>query len=239
MKYVKLFENWLNEAEVKPFDAKKSLQTKVVDITNENFAKADVKQQKYIIMGILNKCFAKKEDFEEGETKIYSCIYRSNTNDVLKLDIPGIGECDVRTGNKNTIFPGWDKMGKFDEKNCFFVALEKDTKILSGTYGDQIQPTTKPDLVRLIIFPVGGDDPKDFLLNSKWLVQNCNKEAINAEKSFYETTLGCIAAWASDQFKDANTLNNKNAGKPQEIAKALGYEIPENYTPGQGVETSK
>lgn len=243
MKYLKLFENWLNEAEsgaVKPFDPQKSIQTKVVDITNENFAKvSDVKQQRNILRGILNKCFAKKEDYEEGEIKMYPCKYSSDQDNRMKLDIEGKGECDLRTQNRNISFPGWDKMGKFDGKNCFFVALEKDTKIFTGTYGDQIEPSKQADLPRVIIFPVGGDDPKGFLLNSKWLVQYCNNEAIKAEKSFYETTLGCIAAWASDQFKDISALGDTNAGKPQNIAKILGYEIPDNYAPGQGVETKK
>ena len=247
MKYVKLFENWLNEAEegaVKPFDPKKSLQTKVVDINNENFAKvSDVNTQRNIIRGILNKCFAKKEDYEEGEIVIYPCTYSSDEDNRIKLKFEKEGVCALSTQNRNIGFPGWEKMEKFKGKNCLFVALGKDPKIfIDSAMEDRrynIEPSKQSDLVRLIIFPVGGDDPKDFLLNSKWLVQNYNREAIRAEKSFFETTLGCIAAWASDQFKDSNTLNDKNAGKPQNIAKILGYEIPDNYTPGKGVESTK
>jgi hypothetical protein len=94
MKYVKLFENWLNEAEegkseVKPFDPKKPYETLVVDITNEDFAKSD-KKQKIVIESILARCFDKTEKVEESKVWIreYKATYdggTTGTNDRIKI----------------------------------------------------------------------------------------------------------------------------------------------------------
>ena len=63
MKYVKLFENWLNEAEggaVKPFDAKDPGETLVVDITEEDLYK-DPKVMHIILQSMFNRGAAKKD----------------------------------------------------------------------------------------------------------------------------------------------------------------------------------
>ena len=69
MKYVKLFENWLNEAEgeVKPFDAKVPGTTLVVDITQEDLLK-DSKETHKILQSMFNRGMAKKDapDVEES-----------------------------------------------------------------------------------------------------------------------------------------------------------------------------
>ena len=59
MKYVKLFENWLNEAEgeVKPFDAKVPGTTLVVDITQEDLLK-DSKETHKILQSMFNRGMA-------------------------------------------------------------------------------------------------------------------------------------------------------------------------------------
>ena len=67
MKYVKLFENWLNEAEVKPFDPKAPGATLVVDITQEDLLK-DPKETHTILQSMFNRGMAKKDapDVEES-----------------------------------------------------------------------------------------------------------------------------------------------------------------------------
>lgn len=60
MKYVKLFENWLNEAEVKPFDSKNPGETLIVDITVEDMFKDDVTAAS-TLESVLNRAIAKKD----------------------------------------------------------------------------------------------------------------------------------------------------------------------------------
>ena len=248
MKYVKLFENWLNEAEggaVKPFDPDKPANTLVVDITNENLAKADENNQAEILKGILCKSAHNIDASDESyqSKKGYTIIpytFKSKENNTIELrnnNQEKYSKVDLYAGVESS-FAGWNKMTTFNKKVCFLVYTEGDKPFFGE---NEFVIKRSGNYSRLLIFPVGGDDPKDFLLNSKWLVHLHNPDAITKETSFYETTLGCIAAWANVQFKytSVDTLNDKNAGTPQNIAKLLGYEIPENYAPGQGVEKKK
>lgn len=241
MKYVKLFENWLNEAEggVKPFDPGKPSETLVVDITNDNFAKANVEIQKRILNSIFTKCFVKNEKFENIETSIMDFILKSGSDSEIELNNDK-GTIRAYAGY-NQSFQGWDKLDKFDGKTCFLL-FRADSEPIRGVYKDTLSPSTgDASFMKVLIFPLGNDDPKDFLLNSKWVVHYHDKKAIRDKKSFYETTLGSLAAWGTKQFKytSVDILNDTNAGKPQNIAKVLGYEIPDNYTPGKGVEKTK
>ena len=211
----------------------------MVDITNDNFAKANVEVQKRILNSIFTKCFVKNEKFENIETSIMAFISKTPSDSEIQLKYDnGI----VRAfAGYNQSFQGRDKLDKFDGKTCFLL-FRADSEPISGVNKDTLSASTGDSLsMKVLIFPVGNDDPKDFLLNSKWIVHYHDKKAMLDKKSFYETTLGSLAAWGTKEFKYASvdTLNDSNAGKPQNIANALGYEIPDNYTPGQGVEKTK
>ena len=238
MKYVKLFENWLNEAEegkseVKPFDPKKPFETLVVDISNEDFEKSD-KSQKSIIASILAKCFDKNEKVEESKVMVRGYKATNDGSTVLgaQLKIENDKETlsvSIKTKDKTFL----DKIGNFSEKPCFLV-----TKIDSFNHNDNgyLNKSKSESIPVILVFPEDGGDPKDFVLNSKCLIYNHNLVAENKEKNFFEGTIGSLAAWSADQFKFASIdkLKDTNAGKPQNIAKALGYEIPDNYAPKDG-----
>jgi hypothetical protein len=239
MKYIKLFENWLNEAEegkseVKPFDAKKPFETLVVDISNEDFEKSD-KGQKSIILSILAKCFDKTEKVEESKVMVrgYKADFdEGNVGGTSRLNIENDNE-SLRVFFKTNDEGFFDKITKFSSKPCFLV-----TKIDSFKHNDNgyLNRSKSESIPVILVFPEDGGDPKDFVLNSKCLIYNHNLVAVNKEKNFFEGTIGSLAAWSADQFKFASIdkLKDTNAGKPQNIAKALGYEIPDNYAPKDG-----
>jgi hypothetical protein len=109
------------------------------------------------------------------------------------------------------------------------------------TGDDWVSETGNPNILKkpktFLFFPIGvvgnGGD-KDFCLNVEGHLINWSdtKESVQTIK----TTLGGICAFATTNFENLAILKDANAGKPQNIAKALGYEIPDNYTPKMGLE---
>ena len=241
MKYVKLFENWLNEAEegateVKPFDPSKPFDTRIVDISNEDFSKANDEQKRVIIGSILAKCFDKSEKVTDSKIRVSFF-----TIDEMKT-VPG----QDNTNNVKFTLKGEDGKAAFitcvnagkiqDEKSLYVVSMGGED-ILTGTYKDTIEQTNNPEKKRIVLFSSGKEGkPEDFVLSSNWTVYDHTK---GAKETIIEATLGNVAAFATTKFANTAMLKDANAGNPKNLAKALGYEIPENYAPKQGVEAKK
>ena len=107
----------------------------------------------------------------------------------------------------------------------------------TGTYKDTIEQTNNPEKKRIVLFSSEKEGkPEDFVLSSNWTVYDHTK---GAKEPIIEATLGNVAAFATTKFANTAMLKDANAGNPKSLAKALGYEIPENYAPNQGVEPKK
>ena len=243
MKYVKLFENWLNEAEgggVKPFDPSNPGATMVVDITNKDLSKPYIESLKKIIPSIIAKCTKKSEDVSKSDiegieiTTFYFDDDESSGNNYTvmklkkdKLDSNATMKINIRTESVSTAFNEYNSLkGEpilyFSTEKFSSDSINKEGFIKRSSNGFFIFPTT---------LDVG--DPKDFGLNA-----NCSILPWNPKLSVpFQSTLGKLCKYILGGFQDPNEL--KKDAKPQEIAKALGYEIPDNYTPGQGVEKTK
>lgn len=237
MKYLKLFENWLNEAEegeIKPFDPNKPLDTRVVDITNGDFEKANEEQKRTIIGSILAKCFEKSEKITEPKVrvsyfKVDSFKSVGNKDDLYRFNLKSQDDKPVFITCKNG--------KKLENASDFYILTLSGDEIATGTYKDEIQSKSGSGIKRFIL--VSNDKVKkaeDFVLNSNWIVYNHDKYT---KEPIIEATLGNVAAFATTKLENLAMLKDADAGKPKEIAKALGYEIPDNYTPGKGVEEGK
>ena len=267
MKHVKLFENWLNEAEeAKPatFDSKKPSKTLIVDISQENIAKIDPNWQAAWLRTILNKAYYKKDttDFDE-DLKV--------SVDFCTVSVVGSGREEKRTGTKKTAsnyatfkglgdvpFDGikwkvdagaWDD-GQLDKdsdsntiefeefqknkKPLFFVTLDGSTPETLQQKESDINVFLKASTKSFILAPKSDSfkNGKDFAINSEFNIWTDNGE------SYYSVTLGNLIMNIQN-YLDTGTKLLDVKPKPQEIAKALGYEIPDNYTPGQGVKTTR
>jgi len=241
MKYLKLFENWLNEAEgatseVKPFDPSKPFDTRIVDISNEDFTKADDEQKRVIIGSILAKCFDKSEKVTDSKIRVsFFTVTDFKT-------VPGQDKTDnvrftLKDKDGNAAFITCINAGKIQDAKSIYVVSMGGEDILGGSHKDTIEQTNNPEKKKIVL--VSSDKagkPEDFVLSSDWIVYDHTK---GAKETIIESTLGNIAAFATTKFANIAMLKNANAGNPKNLAKALGYEIPENYAPGKGVEVEK
>lgn len=271
MKYVKLFENWLNEAEVaKPapkFNTMSPSKTLVVDISQKNMAACLAKSNDSLsnaLYSFLSRGYAKKDPLDDGEDQIICVPCRigysgteekkvgnkkkyyftqSILDDYSDLGFPESkakliwenpdGDDSGDTGedgnvdqfvqmkkNKAPVFfisksdftPKVDKDGFFEPSPGAFYLIPADTK---ENWNDTFKGTEK-----------------DFALDSQFTI-------IDGRMLGNQTvTLGDLVLNIQDALNN-NKRIKPSSPKPQEIAKALGYEIPDNYAPGQGVETKK
>jgi hypothetical protein len=242
MKYVKLFENWLLEADgggVKPFDPSKPGETLVVDINGDDFKKGG----SALIKNILAKCFEKTEDISSDDKITIKeleidgdhwdsdnswMIFKSKEDSgavTIKFDLTYVLREHGSTQDfRINIFP--------KSKPCYIVSVNNSNLVKETKYG-----WAKTNAIIL-------KNPKTFLISFHEPIDKGTDSVLNIDCTVfdltlsypkeYRTTFGSVCALTSADFKEFAVLKNKDAGTPKNIAKALGYEIPDNYTPKQG-----
>ena len=236
MKHIKLFENWLNEAEstVKPFDPKKPNDTLVVDITKDQLFGDETKTAS-ILQSLLSKAFDKTEKISSPKVSVqkFTAYDYPPTPGGFYLKLSNKtqteGQYRVFLAKKAANELGLSDLTSLKEP-VYLVTLEDKQDWVDERLKIKIDAKT----YLLFKDPEDEGQKEDFALNSIWQVVGgqTKDEAISC-------TLGQILALASTKLESSAMLKDAKAGTPQNIAKALGYEIPENYTPGKGVETSK
>lgn len=236
MKYLKLFENWLNEDEstAKAFDPKKPYGTLVVDITKEDLF-ADETKTARVIDSLLSRAFDKTEKISSSKVS----VQKFTAYDYA----PSGGGFYLKLSNK-TQTEGQYRVF-LSKKAANELTLSDMTSLKDPVYlvtledkQDWVDEKLKIniDAKTYLLFKDPEDEGKndDFAINSKWQVVGgqTKDEAISC-------TLGQILALASTKLENSAMLKDTKSGTPQSIAKTLGYEIPDNYAPGQGVEKKK
>ena len=252
MKYVKLFENWLNEAEAKPFDANKPGETLIVDITQENLLK-DSKETSKILQSMFNRGMAKKDkpdveesvkvipffvgDAKDSNAEPFKQAASSSGSLVMKSIIISDMEgkkyyVKVETGGSQLE----DELKSLQKNKTpiFLVASAKNE--LWHTEKDGIEIITPSNEV-VILLPENNQkweikSPKDFSLNVEFAILNGKKISTSP------ISLGSIVKNIGNIASKSQLSNDKTA-TPKLLADMLGYQIPEDYTPGKGVEVSK
>lgn len=235
MKYVKLFENWLNEAEgkIKPFDPKKPGDTLVFDISawDVNAYKIESAYQ-----SIFNRLLA-KTDSPDVEQKVivtqYNLyldsdntaknVYLTNLNDLSKSFTAGeyaiLDQTEVPDPVINNEFVPYAVRGK-DVK----IPSKKSKYKLAGY-------NVPPSECFFVIFPV------------KWPNTSDKKTPFFTEDSSFYVWGGGDKVELVSLSKIVNGfLNFEEKGKMvfdksidlKQLAEVLGYEIPDNYTPKKG-----
>ena len=249
MKYIKLFENWLNEAEVKPFDAKAPGATLVVDITQEDLLK-DSKETHTILQSMFNRGMAKKDKPDVEETIKVIPLYLGDPKDsnkdpflsqasssgslVMKSIIVNDGEgkkynVKVETGGSQL-----EDDLKSLQKNKTPIFLVTSSKNESWHVDKDGVEIIQPSNEVVILLPGNNQkweikDPKDFSLNVEFSILNGKKLSTSL------ISLGSIVKNIGNIASKAQLVNDK-AATPKEIAGILGYKIPDNYAPKQGVK---
>jgi hypothetical protein len=246
MKYVKLFENWLNEAEgeVKPFDPKAPGATLVVDINQEDLLK-DPKETHTILQSMFNKGMAKKDKPGVEETIKVVPLYVGNPKLPAKdpyLIPPGTERItsiivNDSEGNKYNVKVETGGSQLEDElkalqKNktpIFLVTSSKNEAWHVDKDGVEIiQPSNEV----VILLPENNQKweikaAKDFSLNVEFSILNGKKLSTSL------ISLGSIVKNIGNIASKAQLVNDK-AATPIDVAGILGYEIPKDYTPKMG-----
>ena len=257
MKYVKLFENWLNEAEegsssVKPFDSNKPSATLVVDITQEDLLK-NPKETHKILQSMFSRGMAKKDTPDVEESIKVIPLYVGDPKDsnkdpfleqatasgslLMKAIIVSDNEgnkYDVRVETGGKQLEDELKSLQKNKTPLFLVTSSKNEAWFSDKDGVKI---IQPSNEAIILLPEN---------NQKWEIKNAKDFSLNVEFSILNgkkisnslISLGSIVKNIAN-ISNKSPLSNDKTATAGEIAKVLGYEIPENYAPKQGVETKK
>lgn len=244
MKYVKLFENWLNEAEVKPFDAKAPGATLVVDITQEDLLK-DSKGTHTILQSMFNKGMAKKDEPDVEETIKVVPLYVGHPKlpakdpylipdgtETIKSIIVNDSEGNKYNVKVETGGSQLEDELKALQKNktpIFLVTSSKNEAWHVDKDGVEIiQPSNEV----VILFPENNQkweikSAKDFSLNVEFSILNGKKLSTSL------ISLGSIVKNIGNIASKAQLVNDKSA-TPMDVAGILGYEIGKDYTPKRG-----
>ncbi len=254
MKYIKLFENWLNEADntgVKPFDPKKPEETLVVDISQEDLLK-DPNRTNRILQSIFSRAMAKKDAPDVEESISVIPLYVNSKNPSKDPFIETTATEGKNRGKEiissimlydynNKLYFLKTNMLSDEQLRDEIISLQKNKTpifiVMKEDYDDwyeegdinKIQSSNKNII---ILFPSNlqkyeMNDAKDFSLNVEFRIFENVRFAP-------PITLGSIVKDIAANLGKSNFIFDKSV-KPQDIAQALGYEIPENYTPKQGV----
>lgn len=232
MKYLKLFENWLNEAEgeTKPFDPKNPSETLIFDISNEDIFK-NSESIDMILKSIFSKAFDKQE-LKDSESVSVITLYPyefAADNKFLELHSKPSGQGDKYIMKSSDITKFGQKLTQLGVSVNDF----KDNKIIYlVTLGNNQNWKDSDNNIKLdqkTFFVFADTQPQDQKqsLESEWIV-------VTDLNNPMKVSLGQLAAFSSTKFENLAMLKDKEAGSPVMIAKLFGYEIPKNYTPKSG-----
>jgi hypothetical protein len=237
MKYLKLFENWLLEAEGEgsiQFNPDKPWETFVFDITNDDIYGDPVKLGG-ILRSVLAKSFDKKELADSKSVSViplYPYDFTADSKAIVLYSKPS-GQ-----GDKYSIPTETSKFAqKLKSLGVDFRDFTDNQTIYLVTLGNNQNWKDKDNNIQITpknFFVFADSKPKDakHSLNSEWITVT---DIANPMKA----TLGQIAAFSSSKFENVALLKDKNVGTPNAIAGLFGYEIPEDYTPKAGGATKK
>lgn len=259
MKYVKLFENWLLEAEggVKPFDPSKPFETLMVDITAKEtsviFDKdKDLKQAESLMNRFLKSIYKKSDGPElEGETIPLKAIafkseffHRDNTSELSKskksyielTDSNGNAILLMDDSEGSVIGTGWKELGLWEGRTL--------TISIKDNFNGLVFIITKENDIQT---KESKNDNKNIVLNKGDIIlalssmdasekrpsvlgQDC---AVIQFGKVPQTRMSLFTAlkYCAD---DSQKLRSTGIEKPSVLASYLGYTVPDNYTPKQG-----
>lgn len=246
MKYVKMFENWLLEADgggIKPFDPNKPYETLVVDIAGKDMPK-DSAGIGTVLASVFNRMIAGEDSPNAKETvKVTPAKVVRYTN--IK-EGGGQSSAEISAEGKNFAykFPrSLDSSSKIQE----YLKDAEDRKLdifFVTPPGYEFEENKAPqinwkDNKILLMIPKYNNDSFDgdgFFASSDY-----NLRFLVSVKPFQEAgnwSIGelsqIIGSFGNSNSRETMMSVSNSTGGYKGIAKALGYEIPEKYTPKQG-----
>lgn len=226
MKYVKLFEHWLNEdegqeKERKPFNPEKPSLTNVLLIKTDDVTKnpnSDSKILKSIVERIASKYGEKdisvnfykfymgEPDYKNGLFPLYKNQEKASASIIWK-------PFSLQTDVKGSIPFGSGK-GPQGPKGDFYLETYiiplKETFVTKSATAQESSPDMLVNDDVLIIAP--SDKKSQMALNSKWWLWNHKK------REWELVSLGQLSMFAHSDFKDESILKDPSKGSMKSIA---------------------
>jgi hypothetical protein len=233
MKYLQLFENWLNEAEA-AFDIKKPRLTPVLKILQKDLYSGDTRKLRWAILSMLSRSLQKNKDKFDKDSDTVS---KGDDFELLKVEDAKITlwlndseECYVKmNAKKDAIIKalewiGGEISGDDLKKSCIVTVLSEAGagNIYYGKKEENI--STKSSV--LLIIPNKPKAPEELAINLSAVVVAQDKAKI--------VTLGQLCAYAASKFTDFTLLEKKDSGTKDALAK----EILKGEEGGGGAKTA-
>ncbi len=227
MKYIKLFENWLNEADSeeskKPFNPQKPNLTNVLLIKSEDLTK-NPNQEVDILKSIVDRIASKlgdkditvnlykyylgEPDYKNGIFPLYKKSQDSSASLIWKPFEVG-GETKGLMPFVSGKSPQAPKGDSYLETYIIPISEDYVTKSPSAKEGNPSPDILVNDKVLIIS---KSDKPSKMAINSKWWLWNHKK------REWEMVSLGQIAMFGSSEFKDQSYLTDAKKGSPESIA---------------------
>ena len=213
----------------------------LVDITQGDFTEPFDESFKKILPSILAKCIKKSEDVSESDIANIK-IRTFYLEERYRHSNPNYDEIKLKGKKDSPNAPYKIKMKNdkiYNAFNDFSYMMDEGAPVLHISMSNEEiafldDGLFKPSPSAVFVFPTDAyiSDKKDFALNIKFGILTWNST------SGYPNSVS-LGGLCDLFIKDFKTNGWNSRPKPQVIAKALGYEVPDNYTPGQGVEKTK
>ena len=252
MKYVKLFENWLNEAEnkVKPFDPKNPWSTSLLDISAKDvynlfYTKgADLKLAEDVMNRILTSIYLKSDGNEkelkktefDGSAMAFTFKYKPNEKDYkgkryITFTLADGTEAILKEDSWSHWGMDEDNLEKLDQSGIGFVITDQGSTNQTITRKHKGDIHLSPKNTDTFLFPNGGVQDE-----SKIAITSCNYTVFRLFPTLgppvEKSPLFNALAYASRD--DSKALLGKGEPSLADLGNYFGYTIPDNYTPKQG-----
>lgn len=227
MKYVKLFEHWLNEdegqeKERKPFNPEKPSLTNVLLIKTEDITKnpnSDTKILKSIVERIASKLgdksmsvnfykfFMGEPDYKNGLFPLYKNQEKASGSILWK-------PFSLQTDVKGSIPFGSGKGPQAPKGDTYLetyiIPLSEEGFVTKSATAQESAPDILENDKAIIITP--SDKKSQMALNSKWWMWN------NKKREWILVSLGQLSMFAHSDFKDESILTDPSKGSMKAIA---------------------
>lgn len=253
MKYLKLFESWINEADgesSKPFNPDKPDETLIVDISAQDLASLDDKKLAAALSSILNRAYFTKEGVLTNTKLTVSPCYFTDKSSNFTAYSKRYGKAEMSDGDTkfNIYVLSDDDKSNFDKITDAYIEKAKGSMEPSFIVYLESEPiklvkfSKETDIVVLnsrcfLLHPneswkntfKGG--PEDFAISCEMYVQKDNNMPLFDTK----ITLGDLVLTLQDTMKSKGEFNTDLGGHAaSNVGWAFGLELPDKYAPKMG-----
>lgn len=220
MKYLQLFESWLNEEG--QFNKSKPRETPVLEILQKDLYADKPRRTRWAMLSMLSRSLQKNKDkFDpNSDTVSMSGDFQLKSVEDALITIKTEGDDDSLSvkmnAKKNAVIKAIEWIGGEisgdDLTKSSIVMLVKDVDA-SGLFSGKKEEIVSTKVGTLVIMPNKPKKPEDLAINMSVVVVAQEKAKI--------VTLGQLCAYASTKFTDFSKLEDKNSGTKEVLAKGI------------------